>query len=68
MSDFSPVSDQETQGLRLENERLKAQLSGAFDALQDLVDAVGFVIQGPRPNTLKKQWKTSRDLLDQKGL
>lgn len=68
MADFSPSLDQEVQGLRSENERLRLQLSGAFDALQDLVDAVGFVIQGPRPNTLKKQWKTSRDLLDQKGL
>lgn len=68
MSDFSANLDQEVQGLRLENDRLKAQLSGTFDALQDLVDAIGFTIQGPRPNNLKKQWKTARDLLDQRGL
>lgn len=72
MSSFSAVSgassDQEAQGLRLENERLKDQLQDCYDQLQELQSAAAFIIQGPRMVSMKRAWKSAQDLLNQKSL
>lgn len=60
MNDFGTDSAREV-------EALKAQLSEVYDTLQELVDAVGYIVIGPRAAKFKKTYGKARHLLDMKG-